>query len=152
MNILMVCLGNICRSPLAEGLVRSKIDALGLDWKVDSAGTSGYHIGQKPDRRSIEIGRRNNVDISQQRSRKFIKEDFNKFDLIITMDASNYNDVKKMASNQKEKEKIELMLNFLNPGQNETVPDPYYDGNFEKVYYLLDQASDALISKLNSTK
>ncbi|GLR16889.1 low molecular weight protein-tyrosine-phosphatase [Portibacter lacus] len=141
MKVLMVCLGNICRSPLAEGILKSKKP----DWYVDSAGTSNYHIGERPDLRSIEIARKYNIDISNQRARQFSREDFAKFDLILAMDSSNYQNILKLARSEADKEKVKLILNYAQPGLNMAVPDPYYDGGFEKVYQLLNEALDNLV-------
>lgn len=149
MKLLMVCLGNICRSPLAEGIMKEKIKAKGLNWVVDSAGTGAYHRGEQPDPRSIAIARKNGIDISEQRARKISSEDLDNFDLILTMDQSNYQNVRALARNQKQLKKIKSILEFV-PGkaQNE-VPDPYWDDNgFEIVYDLLDEATEAIITRL----
>lgn len=150
MKILMVCLGNICRSPLAEGILKSKVDELGLDWIVDSAGTSGWHAGELPDPRSIEVADKNELDIRDQRSRKFRKEDFDTYDHIIVMDSQNYQDIIALTNEPKQIEKVSLLLNYLFPNENRAVPDPYLEGGFDHVYQLLDQAIEALISKLKS--
>lgn len=146
MKILMVCLGNICRSPLAEGILKAKIGSKGLDWEVDSAGTSAWHIGDPPDPRSIEIARTNGIDISSQKARQFKYQDFETFDLILVMDSSNYNNIKSMAKTDSQVAKVKLILNFSQPGSNRKVPDPYYDDNFEAVYHLLDMACEALLN------
>ncbi len=146
MKILMVCLGNICRSPLAEGILKDKIAANKLDWEVDSAGTSGWHEGERPDPRSIKIGLDYNTDIRYQKSRKFLKEDLKEFDLIFAMDSSNYQNIIKLASTDKEREKVHLIMNMVDPGVNQKVPDPYLDDNgFDNVYKMLDRACDAII-------
>lgn len=145
MKVLMVCLGNICRSPLAEGILKKKTLEKGLPWTVDSAGTSGYHIGELPDSRSIEKGDEYGIDIRDQRARQFQATDFETFDLILTMDTSNYNNVCKLARSQEEKNKVKMILNFCYPGENRSVPDPYYDNGFERVYQMLDKACDRLI-------
>ena len=144
----MVCLGNICRSPLAEGILKDKLDARGLDWDVDSAGTGAWHIGHKPDERSILVARENDIDISHQRARQFTRKDFDKFDWIIPMDRENLNHIWQIDPDKKEK--VKLMLDFLYPGENRSVPDPYFGGQngFYEVYQLLDKACDALIEKL----
>ncbi|MCL4110086.1 UNVERIFIED_CONTAM: hypothetical protein GTU68_057316 [Idotea baltica] len=115
------------------------------DWVVDSAGTSSYHIGERPDVRSIETARKYNIDISQQRARQFTHQDFEKFDLILAMDSSNYQNIMKLAKSESDKAKVKLVLNYAYPGQNMAVPDPYYDGGFEKVYLLLDKAMDNIV-------
>ena len=142
----MVCLGNICRSPLAEGILQYKINNLSLDWEVDSAGTSSFHAGEKPDIRSIQVAKRNEIDISNQRSRPFRGWDFETFDWIYVMDSSNYSDVIAMAQSEKEKAKVKLIMNELEPGKNIAVPDPYYgEFGFENVYKMLDQACDKIV-------
>lgn len=145
-RVLMVCLGNICRSPLAEGILRSKVGEAML---VDSAGTAGYHIGEAPDSRSVAIALENDVDISQQKCRQFVAKDFDRFDIIFAMDASNYQNVLKLARTQKDKSKVRLIMNELYPGENRTVPDPYYGGEdgFGQVYQMLDAAIDAFLEK-----
>ncbi len=149
-KILMVCLGNICRSPLAEGILRKKINELGLPWQVDSAGTSGWHNGECPHKGSIDIAEKHGIDITSQRSRKFVVSDFDDFDLIIAMDSENYRDIVNLARNQTDREKVKILLNYLHTGSNMAVPDPYYTGNFEEVYRLIDEASDALIADVGN--
>jgi protein-tyrosine phosphatase len=142
----MVCLGNICRSPLAEGILQYKINNLSLDWEVDSAGTSSFHAGEKPDIRSIQVAKRNEIDISNQRSRPFRGWDFETFDWIYVMDSSNYSDVIAMAQSEKEKAKVKLIMNELEPGKNIAVPDPYYgEFGFENVFEMLDQACNKIV-------
>ena len=141
----MVCLGNICRSPLAEGILKSKTKNI----EVDSAGTAGYHIGKNPDIRSIEIGKKNNIDISSQRARQFSSNDFSKFDKIYAMDNDNYSKIISLAKNQQEINKVELILNEIFPNQFKSVPDPYYGGarGFENIYNLLNKACEKIASK-----
>lgn len=146
MRILMVCLGNICRSPLAEGILKSQIKKQQLEWEVDSAGTSSWHIGELPDHRSIETAKAHGIDITDQRARQLIPEDIKTYDLILAMDSSNYADILRFCHSEEDRSKVKLMLNFSNPGKNLAVPDPYYDGGFEKVYHLLDEASKEIIS------
>lgn len=143
----MVCLGNICRSPLAEGIMKEKVRSKGLDWYVDSAGTAGYHIGQAPDPRSISEANKNGIDIRDQKSRMFIESDFENFDLILAMDSSNYSNILQLASTEADRKKTKLILNYSEPGMNRAVPDPYYDGKFSQVYNLLEKACTALIEK-----
>jgi len=142
----MVCLGNICRSPLAHGILQKKISEQNLDWTVDSAGTSSWHNGELPDSRSIEVAKINGIDITTQRSRQILKKDLEDFDLIIAMDSSNYNDILSLTSKEKQKQKVKLLLNYSNPNQNRGVPDPYYHGGFQSVYDMIEEAVDALIS------
>jgi protein-tyrosine phosphatase len=147
-KILMVCLGNICRSPLAEGLLASKLPR--NKFFVDSAGTGGYHIGREPDHRSIATAKKNGLDISHQKARKFTTQDFNDFDYIFVMDNSNYDDVTFLAKTEEHKQKVQLILNELFPGDNVDVPDPYYglQNGFDMVYEMLDEATDLLAKKL----
>lgn len=147
-KVLMVCLGNICRSPLAEGILRSKVDS--DEVLVDSAGTAGYHIGNPPDKRSIAVARKYGLDISHQRCRKFSRLDFLEFDLIYVMDRSNFSDVAQLASNAQEAQKVKLLLSEVDLDLQE-VPDPYYGGDdgFENVYQMVDQACEAIAKKLN---
>ena len=147
MKVLMVCLGNICRSPLAEGILKHKIQKKGLDWHIDSAGTGGWHAGELPDRRSIAIARKNGIDITDQRARKFRPADLDNFDLILTMDYANYLDIKRYAKTPEQQEKVQMIMNFMNPNGDEEVPDPYYDDRFELVFEMLDKACDAVILK-----
>ena len=146
-RILMVCLGNICRSPLAEGILRSKLSS---DFYIDSAGTGHWHVGNPPDARSVDIARKRGLDISNLRGRQFSKKDFTDFDYIYVMDSQNYRDVIEQASNENEKAKVKLILDEIFPGENVDVPDPYYglqDG-FEKVFDMLETASETIAEKL----
>jgi protein-tyrosine phosphatase len=147
-KILMVCLGNICRSPLAEGLLASKLPK--DKFYVDSAGTSNYNIGKQPDPRSIEVAKKNGLDITNQRGRQFVPNDFNKFDYIFVMDGSNYDNVIELAKTDEQKDKVELILNHLFPNENVDVPDPYYglQNGFETVYEMLDETCDIIAKKL----
>lgn len=146
-RILMVCLGNICRSPLAEGILRSKVDPEKVF--VDSAGTSNYHIGDCPDPRSISIAQERKLDISTQRGRQFSASDFDDFDHIYVMDMSNYHDVLSLARSEQDRKKVSLILDEVFPGENVEVPDPYYGGNdgFGKVYDMLDKACEIIAEK-----
>ena len=147
-KIIMVCLGNICRSPLAEGILQSKLPR--DKFIVDSAGTGEWHIGKQPDQRSIAIAHKNGLDISHQRGRQFRTQDFKDFDYIYVMDGSNYNDVLSLAKNDEEKNKVKLILNELFPGENVDVPDPYFglQNGFASVYDMIDQACDIIAEKL----
>lgn len=149
-RILMVCLGNICRSPLAHGILESKLES--DFFEVDSAGTSNYHIGELPDKRSIAVARKNGIDITNQRGRQFKTEDFDVYDFIYVMDNSNFLNIKKLARNDKDRKKIKLILNESYPNQNLEVPDPYYEGNsgFDNVYAMLDKACNIITKKLNT--
>jgi protein-tyrosine phosphatase len=143
----MVCLGNICRSPLAEGIMQHKVAQHGLDWEVDSAGTGGWHEGDAPDRRSMLTAREHGIDIARQRARKMDRSDLDTFDHILVMDASNYQNVVQLAQTDTQRAKVELILNYAEPGMNRQVPDPYYGGQngFEDVYDMLDVACEAFI-------
>ncbi len=143
----MVCLGNICRSPLAEGILKSKVDASVL---VDSAGTGDWHVGDEPDKRSIAVGKKYNVDITDQRGRQFNAKDFEDFDLIYVMDNSNKENVLALAENDVQKEKVRLILDEIFPGENVDVPDPYFGGNsgFENVFKMLDEACEKIANRL----
>lgn len=148
MKILMVCLGNICRSPLAEGIMKQKARKAGLDWTVDSAGTGHWHAGDPPDHRSIATARQKGIDITDQRARQFRQNDFDTFDLIFAMDPQNLRDVLRLAGNETHRAKVELILNQTYPGKDRAVPDPYYDDDgFEEVFQLLDEACEAFVSK-----
>jgi protein-tyrosine phosphatase len=149
MKILMVCLGNICRSPLAEGIFREKVKAAGLQWEIDSAGTSGWHEGELPDRRSIEVARQFDLDITDQRSRPVRSLDFQEFDYIFAMDASNLKNLQEMARSTTSSARIHRMLEFAGYPHQQDVPDPYWDDDgFRAVYLMLDKASDLLLEKL----
>lgn len=147
-KILMVCLGNICRSPLAEGILASKLPK--GKFTVDSAGTGSWHIGRQPDERSIAVAKKNKINISTQKGRQFSVADFDAFDYIYVMDSSNYNDVIELAKTQDQKDKVQMILNNLFPNENVDVPDPYFGlpNGFEIVYNMLDEACDVLAKKL----
>lgn len=147
-KVLMVCLGNICRSPLAEGILKSKVDSSKVF--VDSAGTGHWHVGNAPDPRSIDIARKNNIDLTDQRGRLFKADDFDSFDLIYVMDNSNKEDVLALAKTDEHRNKVKLILDEIFPGENVDVPDPYYGvaHGFQNVYKMLDQACDVIASKL----
>lgn len=149
-RILMVCLGNICRSPLAEGILKSKVNPATV--KVDSAGTAAYHVGNLPDPRSIETGLHYGIDIRDQRARAFSQSDFDAYDHIYAMDASNYKNILNIARDAEDSAKVSMILNEIFPGEDREVPDPYYGGNrgFEEVYQLLDAACERIASKLNN--
>jgi len=149
MKILMVCLGNICRSPLAEGILKYKTRN-SENVFIDSAGTASYHIGRLPDSRSIEIANKYNIDISNQRARQFSVNDFDDFDRIYAMDTYNYASIISLARNQNDRDKVDLILNEINPKSFDSVPDPYYgegDG-FQIVYNLLDEACEKIYSEI----
>jgi protein-tyrosine phosphatase len=150
MKILMVCLGNICRSPLAEGILTQKVKENGLNWEIDSAGTAAYHVGNLPDGRSVEVAAKYGIDITSQRAREFNVNDFQEFDVIYAMDTENYNNILNLAKNETEGQKVKLILNEIEPNSNSSVPDPYYGGDegFENVYQMLDLACESVVNKL----
>lgn len=148
MKILMVCLGNICRSPIAQGIMTSKIKEKKLNWEVDSAGTSGWHNGERPDPRAVLACKSKGIDIADQISRTLISNDLDYYDLILAMDSANYQDIIKMCSSETQKLKVKLIMNFKHPGMNMAVPDPYYDGKFDQVFDLLNDAMDEVIRSL----
>ena len=140
MKILMVCLGNICRSPLAEGIMQHHAKLSGLDWHVDSAGTGNWHVGEGPDKRSTRAAKNHGIDISQQVCRLFKVSDFDDFDLIFVMDKSNYADILAMARNTEDAKKVRLLLG------DKIVPDPYYDdAQFEPVFNLIEEGCKEII-------
>jgi len=136
----MVCLGNICRSPLAEGILQDKLKSTHV--KVDSAGTASYHIGSSPDHRSIEVAANNRIDISKQKARAFKTTDFDEFDHIYAMDSQNVADILDKARNEEDEQKVQLIL------KSKDVPDPYYGDikDFEYVYALLNDACEEIKS------
>jgi protein-tyrosine phosphatase len=144
----MVCLGNICRSPLAEGILKQKVDQDQV--LVDSAGTASYHLGKQPDPRSIAVAKKHGIDISAQRCRQFTTRDFKEFDHIYAMDKENYANIIALAKNEKEQKIVKLMLHQM-PTSDQEVPDPYYGGDrgFETVFQLLDSACEQLAQELN---
>lgn len=147
MRILFVCLGNICRSPLAEGILRNRIEEHDLDWSVDSAGTGYWHAGEAPHEDSQRVARDNDLDISGQRARQFQAEDLDEYDLILTMDRENYSNVMEMTASDDHRQKVDMLLNYLHPGEDRSVPDPYFEGGFEGVYDLLDRAIKRMIEE-----
>ncbi|WP_413512483.1 low molecular weight protein-tyrosine-phosphatase [Myroides odoratus] len=149
-KVLLVCLGNICRSPLAEGILRAKLPQ--DDFLIDSAGTGNWHIGELPDQRSIDIANKYGIDLTTQRARQFIKDDFTTFDHIYVMDQSNYTNVIQLAEKTEDIQKVHLLLDAIDPGKKTEVPDPYFGGadGFEQVYQLIDQACTLIAKKLKS--
>jgi protein-tyrosine phosphatase len=147
-KILMVCLGNICRSPLAEGILKSKLS--GSQFIVDSAGTGNWHIGNPPDKRSVAIANKNGIDISKLRGRQFSEKDFDEFDFIYVMDNKNYNDVLELAPNLEAMSKVKLILNEIFPYENVDVPDPYFgfENGFSSVFDMLNEACSVISANL----
>lgn len=145
-KILFVCLGNICRSPLAEGIMLHLNEKHELGWRIDSAGTANYHVGEAPDRRTVANAKKNGVDLSALRARQFKAEDFRHFDKIYVMDKSNLSNVSALAKSEEDLKKVDLLLNVSKPNSDNEVPDPYYGGEegFEKVFQLVWEACEKL--------
>jgi protein-tyrosine phosphatase len=152
MKILFVCLGNICRSPLARGIMADKIEKLGLDAEVDSAGFESFHRGEPADPRSSAVAAAHGIDLSDHIARMFTVKDFDRFDRIYVMDRNNYEDVMNLARDQEDERKVDFILNLVKPGENRPVPDPWYGGkdNFDKTYKLLDEACEILALEIVS--
>ena len=152
MKIVMVCLGNICRSPLADGLLRKKVADAGLDIEVDSAGTAAYHVGNPPDVRMQATAKSMGCPIDDLRARQFVVQDYDRFDRIFVMDESNKRNVLSLARSAEDEAKVEMILNLSHPNQDLEVPDPYYGGDqgFLDVYTMLDEATDVLMGELVS--
>jgi len=148
----MVCLGNICRSPLAEGILQEKAFKAGLNWSVESAGTNRYHTGEPPHNLSQKVARMNGIDICNQRARRFVPEDFEVYDKIYALAADVLSDIKQIAKNKFDKSKVDLLMNELYPGRNLDVPDPWYgpEPGYHEVYKLLDQVCGAIVKKATS--
>ena len=147
MKILMVCLGNICRSPLAEGILQDMANKAGLNWVVDSAGTANYHVCEPPHHLSQKVAKMNGINISNQQCRQFKAADMMEFDMIYAMDQSNYNNIKETAGKYWNPDKVNLLLNELYPGENLEVPDPWYGGEegFHEVFKLLSEACKKIV-------
>lgn len=149
MKILMVCLGNICRSPLAEGILRHKLSHSGLNWEVDSAGTNGYHAGEAPHHLSQKVAAQNGIDISGQRARNFETADFQRFDKIYAMASDVIDEMRYISGKQFNAAKVDLLMNVLHPGMNRDVPDPWShpEAHYHQVFSMIDQACEKLISQ-----
>ncbi len=150
MKILMVCLGNICRSPLAEGILAQKARHAGLPWSLDSAGTNnGYHVGEAPHHLSQKVARLHSIDISGQKARSFVPEDFDHFDKIYAMSKDVLEDMKAIARNKFDAKKADLLMNELYPGHNLDVPDPWYgnEPGYHEVFRMIDTACEKIIEK-----
>lgn len=149
MKILMVCLGNICRSPLAEGILQHKANEAGLDWTVESAGTNGYHVGEAPHELSQKVAKMNGIDICQQKARQFVAQDFQRYDKIYAMATDVMDDIKRISGKHFDADKADYFLNELYPGSNKSVPDPWYgtEPGYHEVYALINKACDAILLK-----
>lgn len=147
MKILMVCLGNICRSPLAEGILKYHAGRNGLDWQIESAGTSAYHAGEPPHRLSQKVALLHGIDISAQQSRQFVAADMDRYDRIYVMDEDNYTEVQTIAGEHWQSQKIKLLLDELNQPMFRNIPDPWYGGEegYHKVFALIDEACKQII-------
>jgi protein-tyrosine phosphatase len=154
MKILMVCLGNICRSPLAEGILKHKIKAAGLGWTVESAGTNGLHDGEAPHRLSQKVAKMNGIDICDQRSRRLTAADFHKYDMLYALAADVVDEMKWIAGKDYNPAKVDLLMNLVYPGRNMDVPDPWYGGEegYHRVYKLIEEACNQLIVKHKSVQ
>ncbi len=147
MKVLTVCLGNICRSPLAQALVERHAAAAGRDWTVGSAGTGDYHVGAPPDPRSVAVGAAHGLDLSHQRARQLTARDLFDHDHVLVMDAQNYAAARGLVRDPALRRKVELIMNFADPGRNQAVPDPYWDDDgFELVYRMLDRAAAGFVA------
>jgi len=150
MKILFVCLGNICRSPLAEGILKKKFEENNIAGTIHSAGFEPYHEGQHPDPRSVSTAGKHDIDISGKVARLFTTDDFNHYDKILVMDAMNHADVMRVARTEEDRRKVDFLLNLVNEGSDDEVPDPYYGGasGFDKVYDMMDRACDRIVKDL----
>ena len=148
-NVLMVCLGNICRSPLAEGLFRHHVVQRGRckAYRIDSCGTGGWHVGEPPHQGSISIAKTHGIDITNQRSRQVRANELSEWDWIIAMDSSNTKNRLRMGADPA---RTRLLLSFIPPGQDRNVPDPYYEGGFDAVYDLVDAGCRHLLDFLET--
>ncbi|UAY53739.1 low molecular weight phosphotyrosine protein phosphatase [Ferruginibacter albus] len=149
----MVCLGNICRSPLAEGILQQKAKQAGLNWIIDSAGTNGYHVGEAPHPLSQKVAKQHGIDISKQRARRFMKEDFDRFDKIYALADDVLDDMKRIAKEKFDTEKTDLLMNELYPGKNMDVPDPWYgpEAGYHQVFELIEKACNKIIENYSVT-
>jgi len=147
MRILIVCLGNICRSPIAEGVLRHKVKQYGLDWIVESAGTESYHIGEAPHRFSQKICLAHGIDISSLRAAKFTKDDFGRYDIIYAMAGDVYNEIQRIGGRDADMNKVDYFLNELNKNSNGSVPDPWYgpEEGYKQVYEMIEKTCNAII-------
>ena len=149
MKILMVCLGNICRSPLAEGILRHKIQEHGLNWTVRSAGTNGYHTNEPPHRLSHKVASLNGIDICSQRARQFKSSDFDEYDMIYAMASDVVDDMRQIAGKKFDEAKVDLLMNVLYPGKNLDVPDPWYgpEPGYHEVYKMIEEACEEVVTR-----
>ncbi|MEO6166404.1 MAG: low molecular weight protein-tyrosine-phosphatase [Chitinophagales bacterium] len=151
MKILFVCLGNICRSPMAEGVMKDLVQQHQLDWYIDSAGTESYHIGQQPDGRAVKTCIKYGINIGDQRARKLSKKDFETFDLIYALADEVLHEIKSSHPNPPQG-KLKLLLDEVFPGEHRSVPDPWYGGEegFDPVFHMIREACEAVVKKYGS--
>lgn len=149
----MVCLGNICRSPLAEGILKHKAAEAGLDWTVESAGTNGYHTGEAPHPLSQKVARLNGIDICDQKARRFVPGDFDRYDKIYALAEDVVEDMRRIAKHKFDAAKTDLLMNELYPGKNRDVPDPWYgpEPGYHEVYSMIDNVCDKIIEKYGAS-
>ena len=152
MKILMVCLGNICRSPLAEGILQDKIFKAGLTWSIESAGTNSYHTGEPPHPLSQKVARMKGLDIGKQRARRFSAEDFEVYDKIYALAGDVIEEMKRIAGKKFQQSKVDLLMNELYPGKNMDVPDPWYgpEPGYHEAFNLIDKACDKIMEKYSA--
>ncbi|TVR86053.1 MAG: low molecular weight phosphotyrosine protein phosphatase [Saprospirales bacterium] len=150
MKILMVCLGNICRSPLAEGIMKEKVRENNLEWDVSSAGTSSYHIGESPDPRSVKMAESRGLDITDQRAMQFQRKHFEEYDLIYAMDRANLENIYNLATKESDREKVKMIMEESSTREPEDIPDPYWNNQFTKVYDMLDDACEQIVLKYSN--
>ena len=152
-KILMVCLGNICRSPMAEGIVREEFSHSGIDVQIDSAGTAAYHVGESADHRAQFELAKHGIDISKERAQKFVAAHFDEYDYIFAMDHSNYNDILRLSKNESQRAKVDMLMNLVASGENISVPDPYYGGDegFRHVYKMIKSAAEVLVENFSGS-
>ena len=148
----MVCLGNICRSPLAEGILQHKAFEAGLSWSVESAGTNSYHTGDAPHPLSQKVAKLNGIDICNQRARRFVAEDFEVYDKIYALAGDVVDEIRRIAKKKYDAAKVDLLMNELYPGMNMDVPDPYYgaEPGYHEVFKMIDKACDTIVDKYSS--
>jgi protein-tyrosine phosphatase len=149
MKILMVCLGNICRSPLAEGILKHKVQQAGLNWTIESAGTNGYHTGEAPHRLSQKVAKLNGIDICDQRARQFVKADMDRYDKIYALADDVVDEIRRIAKEKFDPARVDLLMNEVYPGKNHSVPDPWYgpEPGYHEVYQLIDEACERIVER-----
>ena len=149
MKILMVCLGNICRSPLAEGILKHRVQQAGLNWTIESAGTNGYHTGEAPHRLSQKVAKLNGIDICDQRARQFVKADMDRYDKIYALADDVADEIRRIAKEKYDPAKVDMLMNEAYPGKNHSVPDPWYgpEPGYHEVYQLIEEACDKIVER-----